>query len=407
MSRYIAVISLFLLFQASYTHGQILTQEDSLNAGLMPKERATVISGYGEAKISYDTQLKTATGNLTRAVLFVGHRFNNSIALFSEIELENAVVGEESSAGELSLEQLFIKFNINKDHYITAGLFLPRIGIINENHLPNTYYGNDRPFTEQLVLPATWRELGVGIYGPINLVTGLNYSAAIVNGLNSAAFVNGTGVREGRYLGSNASFTSLAFTGALLYYTGDFRFQVSGYYGGSAGLAQRQADSLQLDNSTFGTPVGLVEANAKYSGKYFSVTALASYVTIPDAYEINRAYANNTPEAMTGGYVEAAVNVLKFFNAETKRSVNYFARYEIMNLNQIVADNGIVNDANEKNYFVTGIEYKPVSGVVIKCDYVFRTTGEQNPDLIINPFPQAQPYYTDNGFFNIGLGYSF
>ena len=273
--------------------------------------------------------------------------------------------------------------------------------------MPNTYFGNDRPFTEQYVIPATWREIGIGVYGPVSKISGLNYSFAVVNGLNSGAFTNGTGIRDGRYSGKNATYTNLAVTGALLYYVNDFRFQVSGYYGGSAGLSQREADSLLLDNSAFGTPVGLVDANVKYSSKIFNVTALASFVSIPDAYEINRAYANNTPESVSGAYLEAGVDVLKIFNPESTRSFDIFARYEMMNLNNTLPENGIVDDINEKTYIVAGMQYKPVKGVVIKADYVLRQTGEPNPDLIVNPFPQAQPYYTDNGFLNIGVGYSF
>jgi hypothetical protein len=398
--------SLFVLCSQGAS-AQVLTGEDSLNAGLVAKDKASVFSGYGEVKATYDTQLETAKASVTRAVLFFGHRFNESISLFSEVELENAQISGDDSGGELSLEQLFIKFNLNKDHYLTAGLFLPRIGIINENHLPTTFYGNDRPFTEQEVIPATWREIGVSINGIIAAVPGLNYSAALMNGLNSAAFTNGTGIREGRYSGKDASMSNLALNASLLYYTGDFRFQVSGYYGGSAGLTQREADSLQLDNSPFGTPVGLVEANVKYSGQLFSFAALASFITIPEAYEINKAYANNTPEAITGSYVEAGVNLMRLIRTTSTKSFSYFVRYEMMDLNKEIPENGIINEANEKTYFVTGLEYKPVHGVVIKADYVFRKTGEQNPDLIINPYPQAQPYYTENGFINIGLGYSF
>ena len=43
----------------------------------------------------------------------------------------------------------------------------------------------------------------------------------------------------------------------------------------------------------------------------------------------------------------------------------------------------------------------------MKFDYALRTTGAPNPALSLNPYPQAQPYFTENGFINIGLGYSF
>jgi hypothetical protein len=70
--------------------------------------------------------------------------------------------------------------NINRNNYIVGGLFIPRIGITNENHLPTTFNSNDRPFVEQFVIPATWRELGISVYGQIPKIPGLNYSAVIM-----------------------------------------------------------------------------------------------------------------------------------------------------------------------------------------------------------------------------------
>jgi len=77
------------------------------------------------------------------------------------------------AGGEISLEQCFLKFNLNRDNYLVAGLFTPRIGIMNENHLPTTFNGNDRPFVETLIIPSTWREVGVGLYGDIRAIPGL------------------------------------------------------------------------------------------------------------------------------------------------------------------------------------------------------------------------------------------
>lgn len=395
---------LIILFISKYSYSQVLTNEDSLSAGLLKKDKATVISGYGEMKINYDMQSEAAKANITRAVLFLGHKFSSSVALFTEIELEDAQISGGDPGGELSLEQLYIKFNINRDHYIVGGLFIPRIGLLNENHLPTTFHGNDRPFTERFVIPSTWREIGVGIYGTVIPIKGLNYSVGLTNGLNSAGFTNGTGIRNGRFSGKNATYTNLAVHGSLLYYIGNLRVQASGYYGGSAGLSELEADSLLLDNSTFGTPVALTEANIKYSTELYSVTALASFISISDAEEINRAYDNNTPESITGMYAEASINILKLFNPSAKKTLDYYIRYEWMDLNNTIPENGVINDANQKTYFVTGLDFSPAPGVIIKADYVFRKTGEQN-DQLTNP--QSPPYYTENGFINLGLGYSF
>jgi hypothetical protein len=40
-------------------------------------------------------------------------------------------------------------------------------------------------------------------------------------------------------------------------------------------------------------------------------------------------------------------------------------------------------------------------------DYTHRMTGEQNPALIVTPFPQLVPYYTQKGFLNFGIAYNF
>lgn len=385
---------------------QVLTREDSLNAGLIARNQATIISAYGDAKVEYDLRNKTGTANLTRNVLFLGHRFNNRISLFSELELEDAKVEGGEPGGEVSMEQMFLKFNINPDVYITAGLFIPRIGIINENHLPTTFNGNDRPFLEHDLIPATWRELGVGLYGRVRRMNGLNYSLALVNGLDASGFGSGEGIREGRFEGRDATASNMAVTGSLLYYNSGFRIQCSGYYGGSSGLVSKMADSLQLASGAFGTPVALEEANVQYFGKKFQFRLLGTAVQIPDAEAINRAYANNTPELMLGGYAEVSCNLLALAG-KTEKDLFLFARYENYDLNYKVPVNGIASDEWRKQYIVTGLTFAPVKGVAVKLDYVYRVTGEPNPALQINPFPQAQPFYTDNGFINLGIGYSF
>ena len=229
----------------------------------------------------------------------------------------------------------------------------------------------------------------------------------MVNGLNSAGFENGTGIRDGRFEGRDATASNLAATGSLLYYFRDLRFQVSGYYGGSVGLNKKEADSLRLESGPFGTPVSLIEADVQYNGRLISFRALFSQVHIPDADSINRAYASNTPESFFGAYAEASINLLYLFNKESKKSLSLFARYETMDLNHSIPKNGIENGINKKDFITTGLTFQPIHGIAIKADYVYRKTGDPNPALVLNASPQAPPFRATNGFFNIGFGYSF
>lgn len=401
------ITTIALVSTAFLVNAQVFTKEDSLSAGLVASNNTTVISGYGQAKVNYDLRFGTGQASLTRNVVFLGHKFNDKFGFFSETELEHAKAAD-GAKGEISLEQLFIKVNLNRDIYLVTGLFIPRIGIINENHLPNTFNGNDRPYVEELIIPSTWREIGVSLYGQTRLIPGLNYSVSLMNGLNAANFKAGSGIREGRQEGSFATASNIAVSGSLLYYYKNFRIQTSGYIGGSSGLSKREADSLQMDYGIFGAPVSLVEANLQYHNKGIQFKALTSLVNISDATKINRAYNNNTPNQMYGYYIEAGYNLMYIFNKKPEQNLTLFGRYEEIDLNSKLAENGVNDDFQKKQFIVAGLTYLPIRGVAFKADYVYSYTGEYNKQLYVtNPYQTVQPFYRDNSFVNVGIAYSF
>ena len=383
----------------------IMTNEDSLHGGLNTSK--TVISGYGSAFYQRNFDLHQSAVTLERAVLFVGHQFNDRISFFSELEIENAkVAAGESGGGEVSMEQAFLKFNLNSRQYIVAGLFVPRIGILNENHLPSNFNGVERPIVEQLVIPATWRELGIAFYGSLTRLP-VNYSVALVNGLNSADFNHGDGIRGGRAEGSNALANNLAVTTSLQYLLGDFKFQVSGYMGGTVGLSPRSADSLGLNSGAFGTPVYLGEGDIQYAKNGISAKAIFAYIAYPEADKINAAYAKNLAKGMYGGYAELAYNWL--YPQQKKAQFITFARLEMLDLNASVSapPEAIYDGTEKQTHIIAGISYLPIPNVVIKADVRLLHTGSQNTALVINPPPNALPYRQANQFLNFGIGYSF
>ncbi len=382
----------------------VLTSEDSLNTGVAKNK--TVISGYGSTAYQRDFNIKQSTVTLERAVLFIGHQFNSKIAVFTEMELENAKVEGGEPGGEIAMEQAYLKFNLNPRQYIIAGLFVPRIGLLNENHLPVNFNGVERPIVEQLLIPATWRELGVAFYGSAKRLP-LNYSVALMNGLNSAGFEHGTGIRDGRAEGRNALANNLAVTASLQYAWQNFKFQVSGYMGGTVGLPKLSADSLGLNSGGFGTPLYLGEANVQYAKNGFAVKVLASYIAYPDAVKINTAYAKNLAKGMYGAYAEIGYDWL--YKKQKTAQLITFARCEALDLNaSIPAPPKAIYDGTEKQtHIIAGFSYLPIPNVVIKADVRLLHTGPQNSNLVINPAPNALPYRQSNQFLNIGIGYSF
>ncbi len=403
------------LFTCSALHAQqkLVTSEDSLNNNLT--KSGTSIGGYGNAFYQRNKNLGTSKLDLERFVLFTGHKFNEKISFFGELEVEDAKVTGGESGGEIAIEQAYLKFNLNANQYIVAGLFLPRIGILNENHLPNTFNGNERNYVETFILPSTWRELGVGFYGRLNRLP-VNYSVGVVNGLSSQGFSHGTGIRDGRFEGRNASANNIAVTASLQFYQGNFKAQVSGYYGGTISSSKRRADSLGtssglgLPSGAFGTPVAIGEGDIQYASGGFSFKALASLVSIPDADKINAAYENNTAKTSYGAYAEVAYDILYKNNQPARPQFIVFLRDERFDLNYRVppAPYGISDGTLSQNHIVTGVSYLPMPNVVIKADVRLIKTGSQNPALTgANPNPAALPYQTSNNLINLGIGFSF
>jgi hypothetical protein len=382
----------------------ILTSEDSLNNNL--SKSATTIGGYGNAFYQRNNNLGTSKVDLQRFVIFTGHKFNDQVSVFSELEVEDAKVSGGEDGGEVSIEQAYLKFNLNASQYLVAGLFVPRIGILNENHLPNTFNGNERNYVETYILPSTWRELGVGLYGNFSGLP-LNYSVGLVNGLSSAMFEHGAGLESGKFEGKNATANNLAVTAALQFYQGSFKAQVSGYYGGTVGVSQRQADSLGLASGIFGTPVAVGEGDIQYSGGGFEIRALATLVSIPDAGNINAAYANNTPKTEFGAYAEVGYDLLHNIAKPHQNAFIVFVREERFNMNASIPSNGVIDGTLNQNHIVTGFTYLPINNVAIKADVRFIHTGKQNPNLVTNPIPAAMPYQVNNNLIDLGVAFSF
>ena len=395
---------LVLISTSVFAQQKVVTSEDSLTNNL--SKSSTSIGGYGNAFYQHNSAQQNSRLDLERFVLFTGHKFNDKISVFSELEVEDAKVTGGEQGGEVAIEQAYLKFNLNPNQYIVAGLFLPRIGILNENHLPNTFNGNERNYVETFIIPSTWRELGVGLYGNFNNLP-INYSVGLVNGLSSEMFAHGSGIREGRFEGRNASGNNLAITAALQYYQGDFKAQVSGYYGGTIGVNKLKADSLGVTPGIFGTPVALGEADIQYASNGFEVRVLGTMVSIPDADKINGAYANNTPKTEYGAYAEIGYDLFHSMGKPKEKQLIVFLRDEKLNINASIPSNGIIDETLNQNYVVAGFTYLPIHNVAIKGDVRIAHTGNQNPDLVINPNPAAQPYQPNYNLINLGVAFSF
>ena len=323
----------------------------------------TSVGGYGE--LHYNN-LNNGQGknkkelDLHRFVLFVNHSFNEKTRFFSEFEIEHAVAGDKQ-VGAVEIEQAYLQFDLNDSVRVNAGVFLIPVGILNETHEPDTFYGVERNPVEKNILPTTWWEGGAMLSGTSS--SGFSYDIALHSGLNveadptKAKFAN---VRSGRQKTGKAVANNLAATGRIRY-TGINGLLLSA-------TAQYQDDLGQGASANVGSAT-LLETHARYSINQLTLTGLYARWDIDGS-----AVAAAGKDIQDGGYLEASYKVTP--------SIGVFIR-------QNQWDNGGTGDTQESQTDV-GINLWPHEHVVIKADYQAQNNAAGNFDG-----------------FNLGLGYSF
>ena len=135
----------------------LLTNEDSLNAGATKSK--TVVSGLRQRLIIKTTSTRKSGCPAWKSGTFIGHQFNSKIA-FSEMEIEMPA-GAAKVAGEISMEQAYLKFNLNSRQYLRPDFSFHALVCWMKINLPVNFNGVLRPVVEQLIIPTTWRELGI------------------------------------------------------------------------------------------------------------------------------------------------------------------------------------------------------------------------------------------------------
>ena len=178
------------------------------------------IGGYGELLMGQAVFDGNDTVDTQRVVLYFGYKFTDRIIFNSEIEFEHASTGVnvQGDQGEVSVEFALLDFLLIQEINLRGGLLLAPFGIINEVHEPTTFFGVFRPLTERFVIPTTWRENGIGIFGDFDLskAGNLSYKAYLMNSFNAEGFTASSN-RGIRTQGTESLFNNVAFVGRAEY----------------------------------------------------------------------------------------------------------------------------------------------------------------------------------------------
>ncbi len=355
------------------------------------------IGGYGEGfyqDIVGDKGAEKSKADMERMVMYVGYKFTDSIIMNSELEFEHGTTGEGAeSKGEVSAEFVSLDFLLNPKVNVRTGLLLMPMGMINRMHEPLFYFGNHRPVVEQTIIPSTWREMGVGLFGAIT--PNLTYTTYVVNGLNASGF-SSTGIREGTGGGSQALAQDLGYV-ARVDYTPD---ALPGLTIGGSGYVSNTGQSLSYNGQKADVLTQIYESHLqwKYYGLEFRALGSWGLINNADLLSMENLYVKNANGIVNGQgavgsqnygwYTEAGYDVLPLMFKDTPQYLAPFVRYEKLNtmVKALVAD-----PTKDQQVFQVGLQYKPIPQVVLKADY--------------RNFVAKQGSLPDD--FNLGFGFIF
>ncbi len=349
---------------------------------------SNTFGGYGELHYNnYKDGDKKDEIDFHRFVLFYGHKFNDNLRFYSELEVEHALVEGGEESGAVELEQAFIDYRVNNAFNVKAGAFLVPVGIINETHEPPTFFGVERNEVETRIIPTTWREAGVGVHGEI--VQGLRYDAGIMSGMDAGKFERpDRSIRSMRTELSEAAAHDFAFFGAVNYRG------IPGLAVGASVVTGNTGQNGVTDPALKNVNGRLLlwDVHAQYRLGGLEMRALYARGTLGDADKITAAAIARSgsssvvaPSSFWGYYAEAGYH----FRLGDEMELSPFARFERYNTQASVPSGFSADRKNNERVTTFGLNFKLHPQVVFKADY---------QDFKEDPKKDR---------FNLGMGYMF
>ena len=438
------------------------------------------IGGYGEAVMSrnfysqsfnrykapenYANDKGHGRFDLPHICLNIGYDFGKGWSMGSEIEFEHGGNGtaveieaeeageyeaEVEKGGEVNIEQFWInkafwdgKFNVK------AGEIIVPVGYSNAYHEPNQFFTVYRPEGEATIMPNTWHQVGVSLWGRVK---NWRYEAQFLSGLNSESFT----AEDFVHYGATSPYefkvaNNYAGAARVDYYAGGaaarsganprltpqapwLRVGLSGYYGYTFRNTLR-TPGAKYDDVT--GALGIVAVDFTLDRWNWIIRGNIDYAHFSDADAIsayNQAnwthhkyqdgnphhYSNIGSHALAYA-VEAGFNIASLFSPQTtKRPVPQttkrpipqttklwvFGRFEHYN----TMASGTYKEMykyTKKYRAVVGVNYQPVKQITIKGEYSYRFFEKPNNNGLASDSPLYKQPYNNEPSVSVGVTYT-
>ncbi|MCU0337923.1 MAG: hypothetical protein MUF12_08735, partial [Sediminibacterium sp.] len=345
-----------------------------LQLGKLP----VALGGYAEANYQYLQQDGISEGHqfqMRRLTLFVSSSISKRIKFLSEIEFEDGTK-------EINIEFASVDFEFAPLLNMRGGIVMNPIGAFNQNHDGPKWEFVDRPVSATQMLPATWSNVGFGVFGKKYTKDWVYaYEAYLTNGFDDKIIDNAENKTFLPASKENKNRFEESFNGSPLF-TG--KIAVKNRKIGELGLSymggvynKYQDDGLQLDIKRR-VNIYAMDFNTTLPKTNTFINAEWAWVNV----DVPETYTEQFGRKQQGGFIDFVQQVIKkpVFGFE-KSVINAALRIEYVDWNKGKFKSTGDNISDELFSIIPAISWRPTAQTVIRLNYRYNW----QKDILGNP----------------------
>lgn len=356
--------------------------------------------------------------DIPHAVIYLAYDFGKGWSMQTEIEFEHTGTGtsvekeyteagewetEIEKGGEVELEQFWIQKSFAEALNLRMGHIIVPVGGLNNAHEPLNFFTVYRPEGEYTILPSTWHDTGISLWGKAGA---WKYEAMVVAGLDAFMFNRDNFIHYAAgspyefKVANNYGFAARIDNESIR----NLRLSLSGYFGNSMHNSYpndmrgtrygsvKGTTAIGAFDFSYVSPALIVRGNADYG--YVGDAAVIS--TVKRNLTSNNAPYKKTPvgqNAFAAG-IEAGYDLLDLFGYEKDDKVFLFGRYDCYD-SYIPATGQQEYTYTLKHVATVGLNWMPLPQIALKAEYSHRFLRSQ-----YNDEPSVSIGIAYMGFFN-------
>ena len=444
--KILTVVAMVMLTLSAYSQAKDTTKVSKIETALSRLS----LGGYGEVALSRNfysdhfNRYKDPASysgkshgrfDIPHVVLNIGYDFGKGWSFGSELEYEHGgtesaveIDAEESGefeaetekGGEVALEQFWINKQFWKGELnVKAGEIIVPVGYMNQYHLPTEFFTVYRPEGENTILPNTWHQVGISLWGRTQQ---WRYEVQLLSGLDSERFKRNDFV----HYGANSPYefkiaNSYAVSARVDNYSiKGLRIGVSGYYGHSF-----RNTLAKIGTEYDGVKGALAIISGDFTLNRFNWMARGNftYAHLGDAdkisefnksnythhkYQDGSPFANeNLGSSAIAWGIEAGYDIFSQIHKTRAlgQKLYVFGRYEYYN-SMFRGTYKNLYKYTAKNRLAFGVNYYPIKQVVVKGEYSYRFFKKPNNNGLTSDSPLYVQPYNNEPSINIGIAYA-